>query len=333
MNDLYRCTCLFIVVHQLRSVFISLILVMLVASTVLVMASPNEKPTVVCTTTVLASIVEDLAGDLVNVEVIASPTICPAHYDVRPSDVEKIRHASLILYHGFEPWIKDLVKASGSEAPMVKVLGPWNTPKVLKDRYVAVANALRDYLGIDVSDRLDKCLKGIDEVDKWLKEYAEEHGFINTPVVSMLWQKAFITYLGFKVVAAFKPPEMVSAKEYSEVVENATKSGALLVIDNLQSGTELGKKVANEVGAIEVALTNFPKTAPGLNNVTKVMKYNAKLLADALSQVKYVKELTTEVGSLRTELGLWRTLSIASLVINVLLAISVGLLVIKLRKR
>lgn len=333
MNDLYRCTYLFIVVHQLRRVLIPLILAMLIVSVTPTITSSNEKPTVVCTTTVLASIVEDLASDLVNVEVIASPTICPAHYDVRPSDVEKVRQASLILYHGFEPWIEDLVKASGSGAPMVKVSGPWSTPKFLKDKYVAVANALRDYLGIDVSDRLDKCLKGIDEVDEWLKGYAEEHGFTNTPVVSMLWQKGFITYLGFKVVATFKPPEMVSAKEYSEIVENASKANALLVIDNLQSGTELGKKIADEVGAIEVALTNFPKTAPGLNNVTKVMKYNAKLLADALSQVKYVKELTTEVGNLRSEVGLWRTLSIASLVINVLLAISVGLLVIKLRRR
>ncbi|RLG86070.1 MAG: hypothetical protein DRO18_04925, partial [Thermoprotei archaeon] len=104
----------------MRRVLIPLILAMLIVSVTPIVTSSNEKPTVVCTTTVLASIVEDLASDLVNVEVIASPTICPAHYDVRPSDVEKVRQASLILYHGFEPWIEDLVKASGSGAPMVK---------------------------------------------------------------------------------------------------------------------------------------------------------------------------------------------------------------------
>ena len=62
----------------------------------------GEKPLVVCSTTVLGSIVQELAGDSVDVQVIASPSICPGHYDVKPSDVYAVGEADLIFYHGFE---------------------------------------------------------------------------------------------------------------------------------------------------------------------------------------------------------------------------------------
>ncbi len=314
--------------HVKTTLFIIILLAACMFSTALhVHASSTDKPIVVTTTTVLESIVKDLAGDKVSVIVIASPAICPAHYDVRPSDVEAFRIADLILAHGFEPWIEDLKKASGSEAPIVYIKGPWNMPGPLKQRYSEVADAIEEHLGISVSDKLSKSLSKIDEVKQWLQRFAEEHGFKDTPVVSMLWQKSFISFLGFKIVAVYRSPEMVSAKEYSEVVENATKYGAVLVIDNLQSGVELGEKIASEVGAVEVALTNFPRTAPGLNNVTEVMKYNAKLLAKALEEATAMKEKTI----LEREMSFWRN---TTYILTVLvIALGLTLTYIVLRKR
>ncbi len=321
--------------------FVSLILLALALSMVVPPLCAEGKPIVVATTSVLASIVRDLAGDKVVVEIVASPAVCPAHYDVKPSDVEKFRRASLILYHGFEPWVKDLVKASGTRAPLVRVSGPWNTPDRLKRMYVEVAKALEKYLGIDVNERLQRCLRAIDETGRWLKEFAREHGFVGIPVVVMLWQKPFVSYLGFKVVAVYGPPERVTPSELSKVIENATKARALLVIDNLQSGTDLGRKIAEEVGAIEVALTNFPGVAPGVSNVTEMMKYNAKLLAQALEAAGWrssVKELRSEVTELRHELALassevesWRMAFVASAAVNVVLAIIVAILYKRLR--
>jgi len=288
----------------------------------------SEKPVVVCTTSVLASIVKDLAADEVIVEVIASPAICPAHYDVKPSDIEAFRKADLILMHGIEPWVEELKKASGTNAPIVKIPGPWNTPKALKDKYTKVANALSEYLGIDISERLSKCLESIDETANWLQKYAEEHGFKDKPVVSMLWQKSFIEFLGFKVVATYGPPEKVSAKQYESIITNATRSHAVLVIDNIQSGTELGKKIANEIGAIEVAISNFPGIAPNLNNVTSVMKWNAQQIAKALENM----EVKLEINKLRNEINTWRTISI-SVIIIAIIELAIIIIMAKLRRK
>ncbi len=234
---------------------------------------------IVCTTSVLASIIEDLTGE--KCEVIASPTVCPAHYDIKPSDVEKVRKADIIICHGFEPWVDELVKASGKNITVIKVPGPWNTPKLLRDKYVKIANELKK-LGYDV--KLEKCLESINKTEKYLKEFAEKHGFVNTPVICMQWQKGFVEFLGFKILATYPPPEMVSAKKYEEIVEKG--KGAKLVIDNLQSGTELGKKIAKEIGVVEVALSNFPTDG----NVTSMMIENAEKLAKALEEGKAEKK-------------------------------------------
>ena len=291
-------------------------------------ACEGEKPLVVCTTTVLASVVQDLAGDLVEVDVIASPAVCPAHYDIRPSDVEAFRRADLVLAHGFEPWIEELREASGSEAPIVRIGGPWNYPEALKELYRKVAEALSEHLGLDLSERLDRCLREIDEVSSRLEELAEREGFVGTPVVCMLWQEGFVKFLGFEIVAVYGPPERVSAKEYESVVENATAAGALLVIDNLQSGTELGGKIASEVGAVEVALSNFPGVAPELVNVTEVMEWNALKLADALREAR----VRGEVGKLREQISFWTAATIALSAVAAVEALAIAVLARKLKR-
>ncbi|RLF00247.1 MAG: hypothetical protein DRJ63_03040 [Thermoprotei archaeon] len=315
--------------HHMRRDLLLLILTAALIVSPLTVAQETEKPVVVCTTTVLASIVKDLAGDLVTVEVIASPAVCPAHYDVRPSDVEAFRKADLILMHGFEPWVESLKEASGSKAPVVKIKGPWNTPPLLKSKYTEVANALKQYLGLDLSERLSKCLKAIDEVDSYLKNYAQEKGFTGRPVVCMLWQKMFISYLGFKIVAVYGPPEKVSAKQYEDIVKNATKAKALLVIDNMQSGEDLGKKIASEVGCVQVALSNFPWTSPELTNMTQVMKWNTEKLAKALEEA----ELRGEIVELKREIEFWKTTTAVSAVVAAVFVITTALLAVKTRKQ
>lgn len=292
-------------------------------------APAAERPLVVATTTVLGSIVKDLAGDAVDVDVIASPSVCPAHYDVRPSDVEAFRMADLVLSHGVEPWVGLLREASGSQAPVVTVRGAWNTPAGLRKLYESVAKALMDYLGVDVSTRLASSLRGINETESWLKSFASERGFVGTPVVAMKWQEPFVSFLGFKVVATYGPPEMVTPKEYKEVVANATKWGAVMVIDNLQSGVELGESVATEVGAAHVALTNFPDVRPGLSNVTEVMKCNAKALAAALAEARLMGELAKARG----DVELWRALSVALGGLAAVFAAAAAVLAAKLRRR
>ncbi|RLI12096.1 hypothetical protein DRO33_03070, partial [Candidatus Bathyarchaeota archaeon] len=85
---------------------------------------------VVCMTTVLASIVEQVGGPYVDVEAIVPPGFCPGHYDIRPSDVEAVRQADVLIGHiAVFPWMEDLLEAAGRSTEELHMLsGPWNTP-------------------------------------------------------------------------------------------------------------------------------------------------------------------------------------------------------------
>lgn len=294
--------------------FLALLLILSILTLIPLTA---DKPRVVCSTTVLCSVVRDLAGDSVEVEVIAPPNICPGHYDVRPSDVYVVAEADLVLYHGIEPWVEELKKASESEAPAVKVAGGWSTPDTLKSLYSNVSKILDQYLGLNTSVKLEKCLKAIDETAEELRRIAHERGFSGRPVVSMMFQADFLKFLGFRVIATFPPPEKVSAKLFESIVKNATESGAVLVVDNLQSGTEIGSRLASRVNAVEVALSNFPESPPELKNMTQVMIWNAERLSDALSHV----ELRTSMRESGSQAQLYEALAVILAVIAIAEAI------------
>ncbi len=288
----------------------------------------GEKPLVVCTTTVLSSIVRDLAGDKVKIDVIASPAVCPAHYDVKPSDVEAFKEAELILMHGFEPWVSELKQASGSAAPVLKIKGSWNNPEALKKLYSEVSQVLSQNLGINLSMKLKSCLRSIEEVNSWLKNFANKNSFKGKPVACMMFQKGYINFLGFKVVAVYPPPETVSAKQYESIIRNMTENHAVLVVDNMQSGSELGKKIASETGAVEIALSNFPGTAPKLNNMTEVMKWNAEKIAEALETAEVRGELNNAIKKVEE----WRTATFAASIIAIIELIVLAALILRRRR-
>jgi len=251
----------------------------------------KTKPTVICTTSVLGSIVKDLAGDKVEVIIIVSTSTCPAHYDVSPSDVEAVMKASLILYHGMEAWLSKLVETSGSKATLVKISGPWNTPEGASNYYIRVASTLDENLGLNTSERLQKCLESINVTAERLRAEAEEREVDEVKVICMTWQKPFVSWLGFNVIAEFGPPEKLSSADVAELVEIGQKEGAMLVISNLQSGIGYGKYIADSIGAIHVVLTNFPDPEEGLFNLSNVFTHNAEALFNAIEEYKSIEEM------------------------------------------
>jgi len=288
----------------LKRLLPALLTLLLLAST-MVYVSAEEKPVVVATTSVIGSVVKDLAGDRVDLYIIVSPAICPAHHDVKPSDVYTFSKASLILYHGFEPWVKDLYEASGSKAKLVKISGPWNTPDGIKSYYEKVASTLKEELGIDVSDRLDEVLPKIDSLAEKLKSEAEKVGVSRVKVIPMKWVEGFVKWLGFEVVADFGPPEKLSSADVEKLVKTGKSEGVVLVISNLQSGVKFGESLASEIGASHIILTNFPWTDPDLKTLMDVLERNAERLIRGV-ELYQVKSITTRLES---ELNLYRVLS------------------------
>ncbi len=312
----------------MRKVYVALCFLILSFLVVVPVSSTDEKPLIVTTTSVLGSIVKDLAGDSVRVISISSPAICPAHYDIKPSDVYAFSKADLILYHGFEPWVKTLAESSGTKAPLVKVSGNWNTPDGIAKYYEEVAKVLKERMGIDTSNRLDKILSELHDVSSSLKAKASSIGASKVKVIAMGWVKPFVSWLGFDVVADFGPPEKLSSADVEKLVEKGKAESVTIVISNLQSGTAFGERLASEIGAVHVVLTNFPWTEPGLNTLIDVLKRNSETLFKAVELYK----ARAKVSEIESELSFYRTLSYSLIVIAIVEAIMIGYVIVIKRR-
>jgi zinc/manganese transport system substrate-binding protein len=80
--------------------------------------------TVVASTTQAADLARNVAGDRAAVVGILAPNSDPHDYEPRPSDVEALVDADLVVKSGgdLDLWLDELVESSGSEAPEVTLL-------------------------------------------------------------------------------------------------------------------------------------------------------------------------------------------------------------------
>jgi zinc transport system substrate-binding protein len=83
-------------------------------------------------------------------------------------------------------------------------------------------------------------------------------GIFGKAIVASSMQKEPIEWMGFRVVGEYGRPEAMSAREVVRLSKIGRDGHAILVADNLQSGPEAGKGIAEALGVPHVILTNFP---------------------------------------------------------------------------
>ena len=104
-------------------------LALLVVLVVLAPALVHARPSVVVSIHPLFDVVRQVAGDHADVVRILPPGASPHTFDPTPRDVSRIARSDLVvLVGGLDLWLRDLVEASGSRAPMLELM---STPSVL----------------------------------------------------------------------------------------------------------------------------------------------------------------------------------------------------------
>ena len=241
--------------------------------------------TVVATHAVYAEFARAVAGEGIDVVSIIPSGFCPSHYDLAPSDVAAVLDAGLILYSGFETWIETLVGAAGNAAVVMQLPGEWNTPDAAIEKVETIRDALIDRL----PDLANTCaanaaayINQLRDAGDDLKQRAEAAGVASVAVICMQWQADFVSWLGFDVAATYETPEGLSLRDLVVLTSEGLNAGAQLVIDNLQSGIDFGAKLAREIGAIHVVLSNFPGAMPRTATVIDLLTQNAEALFSAI---------------------------------------------------
>jgi ABC-type Zn uptake system ZnuABC Zn-binding protein ZnuA len=284
-------------------------------------AQTTEKPIIVCTTSSVGSVVEELLGDNADVLVLVQPGLCPADFDMKPGYVDALSKADILFKQNIqgEFWLEDLVTSAGNpDLTVVAIPGVYNTPAGARNYINGVGGNLSQILDIDLDAEISQMLAKVDNVASLMELQAETFDASNVKVICMAWLKTFIESAGFTVVATFNPPETLSAGDITDLIVTAQNEGVALVVDNLQIDTEFGAEIANEAGAEHVVLTNFPGAIPKTESLSEMLRYNTQQLFSHTITWRSTSSLKAETDNLRNQVTIFQvTTSVAVVVVAV----------------
>jgi zinc transport system substrate-binding protein len=222
----------------------------------------KTKHVIVTSDTILSGMVASLLpSDRYNVEAILPPGQCPGHYDVKLSDMEKVKNAELIVSFKDMPFMQS-VSASDKEFLRLDTEGRnWMAP----DSYLYGLNKLAEHLSQRYPDEKNRIMGRKNELTEQVKstrdslgEKIGRAGIVGKAVIASSLQKEPLEWMGFRVVGEYGRPEAISAKEIVQFAKVGRRHRVALVVDNLQSGPDAGRGVAEALGIPHVVLSNFP---------------------------------------------------------------------------
>jgi len=262
---------------------------MLVGIGIMVAGLMAGAETVVSTHAVLGEFAQIVGGEVIEVVTLIPSGFCPSQYDLAPSDLVAVLDASVILYSGFEPWIETLADAAGSAAAVIQLPGEWNTPQTAIAKVMAIRDLFTERFP-DAADEFavnaDAYIGELQTLGGVLQEKAKYAGVSDVAVVCMEWQTELVSWLGFDIPVSYGIPASLSMRDLVDLAAAGRDAGAQLVIDNLQSGVDFGAKLAREIGAVHVVLSNFPGAMPRTTTVVDLLTRNAEALFSAIEPLE-----------------------------------------------
>jgi len=256
----------------------------------------SSKLKVVSSTSLIAQIVKEVGGDRVEVVNIIPPAQCPGHFDIKPSDIQKLSDADLFLLHGWqgEMFSQELIDSANNpdlEVVKIDIKGSciiecnWMTPPVQLEATEMIASALAEADKEDSSFYQKQAKAYKDKIQAKADEIKAKLSEVDLSKVKVLcadMQADFIKWVGLNIVSTYGRPDSLTPQVVRELVDRGKEAGVSLVIDNLQSGKDAGKAIAEELGCKRVILSNFPGGFEGTETWEKAIERNIEIILNAI---------------------------------------------------
>ncbi|MGD9212498.1 MAG: metal ABC transporter substrate-binding protein [Desulfobacteraceae bacterium] len=270
--------------------FIQILFILLIAASANADTAKGQK--IVAGTTFLSDIIKDIAGPDAEIRTVIPGGACPGHYDVKPGDLKLLAESDFLFLHSWQKGhqnMNSIIRAAENKAlKIVIVAGKDNTmiPKV----HCQVIEIITEHLkklnpekSREYTAAAEKRINRVKAVEIEVTELLKKAGVDKTPVICATMQKGFIMWAGFHVIADYGRPEDLTPDKVANIISKARNAGVKLVVDNLQSGPDAGKGIAQDLGVPQVNLSNFPDAFKGIDTWEKNIHNNVNLLIKALS--------------------------------------------------
>jgi len=280
-----------------RKILIGLLVVVLVGILVTALVLARHAPPsvdIMAGSSLITDIIQDVADGKLNAHTLIPPGACPGHYDVKPSDVETLANSRVLIIHNWQQNMKNitgLVEAADNPDLVIKVIDVPDmpmVPQIQAETIDKIAQALgeinpenAEYYQERAAERTQAILAKGEEV----KDKLQDANVSGVKVLCVEYQAGFAEWAGFDVVDTYGRPGDLSVLEMEELIVEAKEAGVALVIDNLQTGTTSNSEtMAQDIGAMQVTISNFPGGFENTETWEKAIDINADLLLEALNE-------------------------------------------------
>ncbi len=249
--------------------------------------TPQERPKnirfIVTSDTILSTMTVLLVpSSSFSVTAIMPPDQCPGHYDMKLSDIEKTRRADLIIS---VKGMSFMDRVPGPQHGRHLVIDAAGRNFMAPDSYVYGLNMLTDrlteYFPEDKDAIVRRKKEAVDSIKmctgSLLRRFRDAR-FSGQNIIAASMQKETLEWMGFRVVGEYGRPEAMSVAQMMHLVRTGKERHAIFVADNLQSGPDAGRGIAESLGISHVVLTNFPSE----KGYCETLKQNVEAVLTAL---------------------------------------------------
>jgi len=244
----------------------------------------------------ICDILEALSGEeSFRVRTLVPPTMCPGHFDAKPSEISTLKRARCILLHEWQapmPVVQSVLKAA--EMPpgrvrVVEVAGNCLTPDMQEAAVQQVVQILSEIEPARASEFEKKAAERVKTVRRTGAAALEElkrAGCGGMAVVCHDKLTGLLQWAGFKVAGEYGKDGQLSASRMRTLIAEARAAGVALVVDNIQGGAlRTGAALARDIGAAHVVLSNFPGGFSGAETWADTLRKDVEILARAAEKV------------------------------------------------
>ncbi|MDR1726837.1 MAG: zinc ABC transporter substrate-binding protein [Acidobacteriota bacterium] len=199
------------------------------------------------------------------VSVILPPGQCPGHYDLKLSDVAKVKTADLIVSFKGMPFMDGAdVDAEAGKGKLLSVQSRgrnWMTPDAYIDGLEFLSGEFARRFpehAAQIAERRKQAVREVAAGDEALGDRIRQAGIARMPIIASSMLREPLEWMGLRIAGEYDRPESISAKEIANLAAKGKTERVALIVDNLQSGPDAGKGIAEALDVPHVVLANFP---------------------------------------------------------------------------
>jgi len=295
-------------------IFIALIISSCNPQTPLLDEANNLK--IVATTSIVADVVAQVGGDLVDVQILLPEGTDPHNFEPTPQDIAKIADADVIFAHGagLETFLENLIESAGAEEKVIEVAEGIELLGGVKDEHdddehsgdphtwtdpnnviIWVENIESSLIAEDAihagsyAENADAYIAELREIDAWIRERISEIPLENRQIVtdhSLL--RYYVDEYGLEQVGAIIPGysslSEPSAQEMADIEDTIRELKVRTIFVGKTTNPDLAERVAEDTGVQLVYFYTGSLSASGGEAGTYLdyLRYNTNAFVNAL---------------------------------------------------